>query len=155
MITASDSQSPNTIIKYDQSRNCYGLITDLVLIGVTEVQLVSDIWQNGVNRSSWSKPVYINRKYSLGLLKWNNKNSVLKFFFLFQKCILKSKIVDMSHESCDIQQLSAKMKLLKFGFIILPIYKDAFSCPQTSDDFYRKCISIVMESNYNGITLFC
>ena len=71
----------------------------------------------------------------------------------------------MSHEAYDIQQLSAKMKLLKFGFAILPIYKDAFSCPKTSHGdekamfeifpFFQKFISIVMESNYNGITIFC
>ena len=87
MITARDL--PHQIIKSHQSRNCYGLITILF-------RRKGDgrpAGQGHLTEGSWG---YINRKYFLSLLKWNNKNSVLRFL-LFQRCIMKSKIVDQKN----------------------------------------------------------
>jgi len=113
MITARDL--PHQIIKSHQSRNCYGLITILF-------RRKGDgrpAGQGHLTEGSWG---YINRKYFLSLLKWNNKNSVLRFL-LFQRCIMKSKIVDQKNKKDQNETF------LKFGFVILPIYKDSFSCP--------------------------
>ena len=67
-----------------ESRNCYGLITTLVLKTVTEDHLVSD----SQKVCGIYKPKIFFRNIKMKQLKFGFE------IFLFQKCILKSKIVD-------------------------------------------------------------